>query len=227
MGKAHKLGIKEQKDRSPATMILACALFLAAGLGIGYYFGRQSSEPAVSVAGTQAPQANPVVFAQDEAALKGIIGSDPKNLDALIQLGNLYYDHGRYSDAIQWYGKALEINPNNVNVRTDRGTSYWNLGQADPAIAEFQKSLEINPSHTQTLYNLGVVYLNGKNDPQAAKRAWEILLATNPNYPNRAKLQQDIASLSDQPAGMQPGTPPAQAGGSSMEDLLQRMKSTK
>jgi tetratricopeptide (TPR) repeat protein len=138
-----------------------------------------------------------------------MIQSNPRDVNALTQLGNLYYDHGQFRDAAEWYGKALEINPNNADVRTDRGTSYWNLGQADAAIAEFQKALEADPSHAQTLYNLGVVYLNGKNNPAEAKKVWERLLASNPNYPDRAKLQQQIAALSAPPAGAPSSAAPA------------------
>jgi len=105
-------------------------------------------------------------------------------LNALIPLGNLYYDNGKFAEAVQYYGKALATDPNNVNVRTDLGTCYWNLGQADAAIGEFQKSLGVNPSHAQTLYNLGIVYLHGKNDAVEARKAWERLLATNPDYPS-------------------------------------------
>ncbi len=103
-----------------------------------------------------------------------------------------------------------------MNVRTDRGTSYWNTGQADAAIAEFNRSLQINPSHAQTLYNLGIVYLNGKKDPASARKAWETLLATNPDYPDRAKLQQQIAQLTE------PAPVPASSEG--VEQLLDRLK---
>jgi tetratricopeptide (TPR) repeat protein len=133
----------------------------------------------------------------------------------------LYYDNGRHREAVDWYGRALELDPGNANVRTDRGTSYWNLGQADAAIDEFKKSIEIAPTHPQTLYNLGVVYLHGKNNPAEARKFWEKLLAANPNYPDSAKIRQQLDALSNTGTG----AAPANRGGSgSVEDLLQRMK---
>jgi len=110
-------------------------------------------------------------------------------------------------------------------VRTDRGTSYWNLGQADAALAEFRKSLEVAPTHAQTLYNMGVVYLNGKSDPAQARAAWEKLLAANPNYPDRARLQEQIAALGSPPASAQGSA--AQSGKTAspgLEDLVNRLK---
>jgi tetratricopeptide (TPR) repeat protein len=205
---------------SPARVLVAGLLCLAFGFGVGFYFGRQSAQPSVGTAAAQTDAA----FIQNEAALRAMVQTNPQDLTALVQLGNLYYDHGRYRDAIEWYGKALDIDPKNPDVRTDRGTSYWNLGQADAAIAEFNKALESDPSHAQTLYNLGVVYLNGKNNPAETRKIWERLLATNPNYPERAKLQQQIASLSGGAPAVPSPQNPAPAG---MEDLFKRMQSRK
>jgi tetratricopeptide (TPR) repeat protein len=155
----------------------------------------------------QQPAQNPAVAAQNEASLRASLMANPKNLDALIQLGNLYYDQGQYPQAVEWYGKALDIDPRNPNVRTDRGTSYWNLNRPDEAIAEFQKSLQVDPGHAQTLYNLGLVYLQGKNNIAEAKKAWQKLLAANPNYPNRADIERQLASMAAPPPAGAPAAP--------------------
>ena len=126
---------------------------------------------------------------------------------------------------MDYYGRALDLEPRNIDVRTDRGTSYWNLGQADAAIGEFQKALEVDPAHAQTLYNMGVVYLNGKNDPAGARKAWEMLLASNPNYPERAKVQEQLSSLGAAQGMPAPSGPAKQGDTKSVDDLLQRMKS--
>jgi tetratricopeptide (TPR) repeat protein len=196
MGKQQKHRKPRVVKESPINVVLAAAACLALGLGIGYYFGRQSTFSTLEQATqTQTVLPNPSTFIQDEAVLKSILRSNPNNPGTLINLGNLYYDNGRFQEAVEWYGKALEFDPQNINVRTDRGTSYWNLNQPEAAIAEFQKSLSIDPSHPQTLFNLGVVYFHGKNDPLEARSAWERLLAAHPNYPDRPKVESLIASL--------------------------------
>jgi tetratricopeptide (TPR) repeat protein len=229
MVRNQKSQIQKAGSKSLGNVITTGLICLAIGMGFGYYLGLRSSTSSAEEAGppVNTAVANPSAVLQHENALKAAIQSNPKDVDSLVQLGNLYYDQGRYRDAVGWYGKALELNPNDPNVRTDRGTSYWNLGQADEAIAEFEKSLLINPSHSQTLYNLGVVYLNGKKNPQEARKAWGKLLATNPDYPDRAKLQQEIAALSAVPE-----QPPAASGGEGtgvrgIEELLDQMKPSK
>ena len=57
-----------------------------------------------------APGAQPHAAILDEAqvqALRNVVDRDPKNAVARAQLGNLYYDAGRYTDAIKWYGESL------------------------------------------------------------------------------------------------------------------------
>jgi cytochrome c-type biogenesis protein CcmH/NrfG len=222
---------------SPVNLLLTGVICLAVGLGIGYYFGRQFAEvsvPAQSVPSQQMPQSgpaaplqDPAAFMQQEAALKAMLTVNPKDLNSLVQLGNLYYDSARYQQAIEYYGKAVQIDPKNPNVQTDLGTSYWNINQADPAIAAFEKSLAVDPGHAQTLYNLGVVYLHGKNDVERAKKAWQTLLAKNPGYPDRAKVEQQLAALAS-PQSAAPAAPAAnQPGSQGVEDLLERMKSRK
>jgi len=200
---------------------------LILGFLLGYVVGQNTDKTAAPSASSAPPTGsvpNVANFAQDEAALKAALAQNPKDAHALVHLGNLYYDHGQFREAVLYYGQALDIDPRDVNVRTDRGTCYWNLGQTAEAIAEFQKSLAIDPSHPQTLYNLGVVELHGRNDAAAAKKAWTELLARNPGYPDRAKVEQQIAALSSsaQPAAAVGGANPKQPAG--VEELLQRLK---
>jgi cytochrome c-type biogenesis protein CcmH/NrfG len=211
--------------QSPVGVIIACACCLGIGLAVGYFYGKESGEAAIASSPAPAPASGAPAFLQSEMTLKSMLAANPKNLTAQVQLGNLYYDSGRYAEAVEAYGRALEIDPNNPDVRTDRGTSYWNLGQADAALAEFRKSLEIAPTHAQTLYNMGVVYLNGKNDPAQARAAWEKLLAANPNYPDRAKLQEQIAALGAPPAAAQdPAAQGRNAASPGLEDVVNRLK---
>ena len=236
MGKSNQDGAPGKIKDSAGNLVFVGIICLAVGLGIGYYFGKSTGSAGIPVATsanpaqTQVPAMDPAVFLAKEASLKSTLASKPNDLPSLVDLGNLYYDNNKYQLAIDYYGKALDINPNDVGVRTDRGSCYWSLGQADPAITEFQKSLQINPTHPQTLYNLGIVYLHGKNDMAQARKAWEKLLAANPDYPQRDRIQQMLASMgaaappTEAPATGAPQPGQSKTGAASMEDLFKRMK---
>jgi tetratricopeptide (TPR) repeat protein len=207
-------------EANTSLILVSGIVCLVVGLAVGYYFGKQSADSRVP-SQSQMPVENPSGFLQEELALKSMLQSNPNNLTTLIQLGNLYYDHGQFREAVVYYGRALDIDPKNPNVRTDRGTSYWRIGQPDAAISDFRISLEIDPTHAQTLYNLGIVYLNGKSNHEEARKAWERLLAANPDYPERANVEKQLASL--RPAGSRPEVN-EKAPPSNIQDLLQRLK---
>ena len=131
--------------------------------------------------------------------------SDPNNPELLTSVGNFYYDAQQYPIAVDYYGRALKAKPADAGVRTDMATAYWYMGNADTAIAEFNKSLTYEPNKANTLFNLGLVKWQGKMDINGAVADWEKLLATNPNYEAKDKVEEMIAQAKKH-SGVKPGT---------------------
>jgi tetratricopeptide (TPR) repeat protein len=129
-------------------------------------------------------------------ALRNVVDRDAKNAVARAQLANLYYDAGRYSDAIKWYGESLAIEPNDVNVSTDLGVSYYYNNQPDLAIKQLERSLQIDPRHTKSLLNLGVVRAFGKQDLKGATEVWQRLVEIAPESPEGRQAKQALDTLS-------------------------------
>jgi len=127
------------------------------------------------------------------APLLARLKTEPTNATLLANLGNIYYDAKQYPQAIEYYERSLKSQPADTSVRTDLGTAYWYNGDADTAIAQFQKSLTYQPTKADTLFNLGIVELQGKKDAKKAIAAWQKLLDTNPGYENKGKVLQLIA----------------------------------
>jgi tetratricopeptide (TPR) repeat protein len=180
-----------------AWIVYAAAMLMVGALA-GYVLALQGgARPAVTTAGATTaatPASAPVV---DEAALRAyrdILARDPKNVQAAVGAGNLLYDAQRYPDAIGYYQQAFAGNPSDINVSTDLGTALWYSGRADDALAQYQKSLAINPTHGQTLFNIGIVRADGKQDYQGAIAAWEQLLTTNPGYQDVSRVRSLIAN---------------------------------
>lgn len=187
-------------------MILA-AVCLAIGLTGGWFIrGLDSANAPASAQAAAAPAAQQPAAASDPAKLKAQadaeaapflaqLQSDPANADILTKLGNLYYDAQDYPKAVTFYGKALAARPEDASVRTDLGTAYWYLGNADSAIAEFNTALKYQPDNPNTLFNRGLVRWQGKQDRAGALADWKKLLAANPNYEARDKVQQMMSQV--------------------------------
>jgi cytochrome c-type biogenesis protein CcmH/NrfG len=114
-------------------------------------------------------------------ALKTVAEREPANAKPRIDLGNLYFDAERYDDAIAWYEQAVKLSPNDVNLSTDLGVCYYYTNQPDKALARFDASLKLDAKHVKTLLNLGIVRAFGKQDLPGATKAWEQVIALDPN----------------------------------------------
>jgi cytochrome c-type biogenesis protein CcmH/NrfG len=72
------------------------------------------------------------------------------------------------------------------------------MGNADTAVAEFNKALTYAPTNPNTLFNLGLVKWQGKRDSAGAIANWKKLLATNPNYDAKDKVEQMLSDVEKQ-----------------------------
>lgn len=135
---------------------------------------------------------------------KEILRKDPNNLQATVNIANLYFDTRQDLLAIEHYKKALAIDPANVNVRTDMAVCYRRTGNPDRAIEELKKAISTNPRHAQSRYNLGVILIHDKNDPEGGIRAWEGILENVPDYPYRDSLKAEIVRMRGMIDSMRP-----------------------
>ncbi len=135
---------------------------------------------------------------------KEILRKDPNNLQALINIGNLYFDTRQDLLAIEHYQRSLSLDPRNVNVRTDMAICFRRRGNPDKAIEELKKVISIDPRHPQSRYNLGVILIHDKNDIEGGIQAWEGLLESVPDYPYRDSLKAEIARMRTMVESMKP-----------------------
>jgi tetratricopeptide (TPR) repeat protein len=180
------------------------------GLITGWIIGSQQAsmaprpsaevaEPAPAPAASSGVPGTPAPARLDETqvqALRNVVDRDPKNAVARAQLGNLYYDAGRYTDAIKWYEESVALNPKDVSVSTDLGVSYYYNNQPDLAIKQLEHSLQVDPKHPKTLLNMGVVRAFGKQDLKGATDVWRRLVEIAPDSPEGRQARQALETLS-------------------------------
>lgn len=120
---------------------------------------------------------------------------NPDNVQAWIQLGNLYFDSEAYDKAIRAYEKALELKPGNPDVLTDLGVMYRSAGHPDKAIHAFDRAIAADPNHETAHFNKGIVLMHDIKDQEQAVRIWKNLLEINPLFttPNGQTLQEIVA----------------------------------
>jgi len=185
---------------------------LVVGLAIGYFF-RGSQSPAAPVQpaahahpslpagamGGHTPSLEEMKQMADKKAapLLEKLKSDPNNSDLLIQAGNLYKATHQFKEAAGYYDKALHVDPKNVAIRTEMASCLYYNGDVDGAIRHLQQALQYDPKDVNSLFNLGMIKWQGKQDSKGALAAWQQLLKSNPQLSadRKATVQKLMADV--------------------------------
>jgi len=204
-----------------AKQVYAMAVIcLVVGLAIGYLFrGSQSpaappqpaanaqaaptnAQPAAGAMGGHMPSLEEMKQMADKKAapLLEKLKGDPNNSDLLIQVGNIYKSTHQFKEAASYYDKALQIDPKNVAIRTEMASCLYYNGDVDGAISQLQQSLRVDPKDANSLFNLGMIRWQGKQDSKGAVAAWQQLLKSNPQLSaeRKATVQKLMADSPDE-----------------------------
>jgi cytochrome c-type biogenesis protein CcmH/NrfG len=186
---------------------------LVVGLAIGYLFrGSQSpAMPVAPVANTQASAASGPMgggkmpsledmkqMADKKAApLLEKLKSDPSNVSAMMQIGGIYKATHQFKEAGEYYDKALKVDPKNVAARSEYASTLYYSGDVDGAIAQLNQALHDDPKDANSLFNLGMIKWQGRQDSKGALAAWQQLLKTNPQLSadRKATVQKLMADV--------------------------------
>ena len=175
----------------------AAVVCLLLGLAIGYLFrGSQSPATPVHAAAAASAQPSPAASAMgghmpnldemkqmaDKKAAPQLekLKTDPKNVALLIQVGNMYRAAHQFKEAASYYDKVVQIDPKNVAIRTELASCEYYNGDADGAISQLQQGLRYEPKDANSLFNLGMIKWQAKQDSKGALTAWRELLRSNP-----------------------------------------------
>ena len=136
----------------------------------------------------------------DTARLKELedkVKSDPKNVAALTELGNMQSDQQNFDEAAKWYRQAVDADPKNIEMRNYLGEALFQGNHVDESLAAFKAALDVSPNHPEALFDYGYVLLQGKNDPKGAIKSWEQLVQTNPKFDQIERVKQLIATVKE------------------------------
>lgn len=96
---------------------------------------------------------------QQVATLKAELQKNPGNVDAAVQLANMYMDARKFPQAITYYEQAL-AHADSPDVATDLGICYRATGQLDKALATFNAIQAKHPDHWQSQFNKALVLVD-------------------------------------------------------------------
>ncbi len=150
--------------------------------------------------------------------------------EAARTLGNFYYDHQNWPQAIEQYQSAIRQGSDDADIRTDLGNAYRFANRPDDALLQYQLAQKMNPAHEFSLFNQGGLYIEAYQQPVKAVEVWQQYLQRFPNGRSAAAARQLIAQSQGGlpasgalPSASAPANTPAPAPATSAaEDLILR-----
>ena len=125
--------------------------------------------------------------------LRARLNQNHRDVEAAVNLGNYYFDQQLPSQALVYYGIALQINPDQPGVKTDMGTMYWSNGLFSYAEKTFKDVIEQYPGFGNAYLNLGMLYRNITKEPLKAIKVWKELVEGYPQDAAADKARKLLA----------------------------------
>jgi Tfp pilus assembly protein PilF len=116
---------------------------------------------------------------------------EKNNPEILNNLGMAYYFKGDHEVAIKYLMRTLELDPKNSDAKNNVGSIYFEMNrvsEAERIYLEVVKDLTYD-KQARTYYNLGVLELEKKHNPEAAEKYLKLSLKESEDYcPSHFKL---------------------------------------
>jgi tetratricopeptide (TPR) repeat protein len=75
------------------------------------------------------------------------------DVSALVDKAYALYSQGNYTQAIQYYDKALAIDPNDKHALDGKGNALYNQGNYKQAIKFYDEALAVDPHYIDAIYD--------------------------------------------------------------------------
>jgi tetratricopeptide (TPR) repeat protein len=181
-------------------VLLLVALAAAVIFGV-YKWGGDSGVPAITGQPTDSSSAaaTPQLDTAKVGAAMQRISANPKDVAALKELGDLYFQAGDYPTAIEWEKKALEIEPQDVTALLALGAAQFNSGDSEGAKANWKKVVKLDARNAEAHYDLGFLALSVEPvDMATAKAEWQKVVDLDPTSELAKSVSTHLEGLAKQ-----------------------------
>lgn len=173
---------------------VAIGLLALVGVIVGvYWLGRPQAESAATSTQSPTTAVSPTMNTAALNALMAKVAADPKDVDALLAIYNLYFNAGDFSNALTFANKVLAFEPKNERALLDAGAASYMAGDTSAAEKSWLKVVKLNPKNTEAHYDLGFLYMTTSR-PDAMKAEWAKVIELAPNSQLAANVRQHLST---------------------------------
>lgn len=118
---------------------------------------------------------------QARTGYEQILFEQPQHADALHLLGVVAIQTQNYSQAVQWIGKAIQVNPKAPAFHANLGCALHELKQYEAAVAAHDQAIALQPDFADAYTNRGNAFRQLKQW-QAALESYDKVLHLRPDH---------------------------------------------
>ena len=85
-------------------------------------------------------------FTEAKAEFEAVLKLDPKNVNALANLGSCALESGNYLEAVQRYDEAEKLAPQDAEIKINQAIAYYRAGKLESAQASFKAAKALDPA---------------------------------------------------------------------------------
>jgi tetratricopeptide (TPR) repeat protein len=189
-------------------------LFAIIGILLGFIVGfmfassmsRKTATPQMA-SGSTMPSDHPPVSSQNAPSSEALqdmranvtaslekARNEPKNFEAQVDAASLYYQIGRYNEAIEFLLKANQLQPTDYRTVVSLGLTNLNAGNFETAEKWYRAALKMRSDDVMALAGLAAATLE-KGDAKAAEVAIANLEKVDPSSVDLPQFRERLASL--------------------------------
>ncbi|MBI4639446.1 MAG: cytochrome c-type biogenesis protein CcmH, partial [Candidatus Tectomicrobia bacterium] len=207
---------EEKEDREvskgwtgrPVMVAVGMVVLMGFGLALGLMLG-QTTQPRMgndSITGGFPDWAQSGMGKESTPRDRQVAGS-AREIEMLLTQGRTAMDQQRFSQAIDAFKKALEIDPSHPEALSLMGFLLLKANHASQALTLFEKALGTSPDYPLALWGKGMALYQGEQNYEGAIQAWERLLAQQPPPEERSVVVEWIQRARQQGAQGQSTSP--------------------
>lgn len=117
-----------------------------------------------------------------------VLEAEPQSVEAITNLGTVFFEQGNYIEAEKQFKKGLEINPSETSLIFNLARTWAKLGRHNDAILYYEKLLKMQKKDAELMYYAAVSYARVGQNELARK-----MLADAEASTSDEKLRQQIS----------------------------------
>ncbi len=123
-----------------------------------------------------------------EYAFQSLVSIDSNTPDGHNNLGNIFFQKEKYSEAIESFKKAIELQPDKSSFHNNLGSALLVTGKLSCAESSIKAAIELQPDNFEALNNMGNLYWK----KALAKKAQYFFLEALKHNPKHVKANVNL-----------------------------------